>query len=104
MTDLELLLEEYLATRRALGARLVLSGRLLKRFVAFTGQSGDRFITRERALQWATAPRAVQPAQWANRLGMVCRFARYANAVDPRHEIPPQGLLPYQYRRTKPYI
>lgn len=34
MSELALLLDEYLATRRALGNRLELPGRLLKRFVA----------------------------------------------------------------------
>lgn len=104
MTDLDVLLDEYLATRRALGARLVLPGRMLKRFVAFATGHGDTVITRTRAIEWATAPREAQPAQWANRLGMVCRFSRYAGAVDPRHEIVPQGLLPYRYVRREPYI
>ena len=104
MNDLQPLLDEYLATRRALGARLELSGHLLKRFIAFAGQNEAAFITTELALRWATEPRHAQPAQWANRLGMVRRFARYANAVDPRHEVPPQGLLPYRYRRRQPYI
>ena len=38
MSELALLLEEYLATRRALGNRLELPARLLKRFVAFAVQ------------------------------------------------------------------
>ena len=67
-------------------------------------QDGSAFITTERALQWATAPRDVQPLCWATRLGVVRRFAVYANAVDPRHETPPQGLLPYRKRRRRPYI
>ena len=104
MNELALLLEEYLATRRALGNRLVLPGRLLKRFVAFAVQDGILFITTECALQWATEPRDVQSAQWANRLSMVRGFARYAHGVDPRHEIPPQGLLSGQYRRRTPYL
>ena len=105
MTDLDVLLDEYLATRRALGARLVHSGRLLVRFVDFAKRHGDTVITRARALEWATAAATrSHPSQWANRLGMVSRFARYANAVDPRHEIVPQGLLPCRYTRRKPYI
>ena len=104
MSDLQRLLEEYLSTRRALGARLKLPGRLLERFLAFLAQHEADFISTELALQWATEPRGAQPAQWANRLGMVRRFARYANAVDPRHEVPPQGLLPYQYRQRQPYL
>ena len=104
MSELALLLEEYLATRRALGNRLELPARLLKRFVAFAVHHETPFITTECALQWATEPRDAQPAQWASRLGMVRRFARYAHAVDPRHEVPPQGLLPQRYRRRQPYL
>lgn len=104
MNDLQLLLDEYLAVRRALGAKLKLPGRLLQRFVAFVAQRKAAFITTDLALQWATEPRDVQPAQWANRLGMVRRFARYANVVDPHHEVPPPGLLPYRYHRPPPYI
>ena len=104
MNDLRPVLEEYLATRRALGARLELSGRLLKRFISFAAQHEAVFITTGLALRWATEPSHAQPTQWANRLGMVRRFARYANAVDPRHEVPPPKLLPYRYRCRGPYI
>ena len=104
MNGLQPLLDEYLATRRALGARLESSGRLLTRFVAFTGQHKARFITTELALRWATEPADAQPAQWASRLGMARGFARYAHAVDARHEVPPQGLLPHSYRRRRPYV
>ncbi|MCP4201520.1 MAG: tyrosine-type recombinase/integrase, partial [bacterium] len=45
-----------------------------------------------------------QSAWWARRLGMVRLFARYRSAVDPRTEIPPQGLIPASYRRKAPYI
>ena len=76
MTDLQQLLDEYLATRRALGVGLKLSGSLLRRFVAFVAQCEAAFVTTELALQWATEPRGVQPAQWANRLGMVRRWVR----------------------------
>jgi len=104
MNDLLLLLDEYLATRRVLGARLDRSGRLLTRFVAFLAQHEAPFITTKLALQWATEPRDAQPAQWSNRLGMARSFARYAHGVDGRHEVPPQGLLPHRYRRRQPYL
>ena len=104
MNDLHTLLDEYLATRRALGVRLEAAGRYLKRFVAFAGECETVFITTELALRWATQPSHAQPAQWAKRLGLVRGFARYANAVDPRHRIPPQGLIAHRYRRPRPYI
>lgn len=104
MSPLRKALKEYLALRRSLGFRLQLSGRLLGRFVEFADSQGAEFITRELALQWATAPADVQAVQWANRLGMVRRFARYHVAIEPRTEVPAADLLPYRYRRQAPYI
>jgi integrase len=31
-------------------------------------------------------------------------FARYRSSIDPRTEIPPDGLLPYRPQRARPYI
>ena len=104
MNELALLLDEYLATRRALGVKVDVHRSLLKGFVAFAVTHETVFITTEGALQWATEPHGVHPGYWARRLGMVRQFARYAHAVDPRHEVPPQGLLPYSYRRCRPYL
>ena len=69
MIDLRTLLDEDLATRRALGVRLEAPERYLKRFVTVVGECGAVFITTELALQWATEPSHVQSAQWAKRLG-----------------------------------
>ncbi|MEX2123423.1 MAG: tyrosine-type recombinase/integrase [Woeseia sp.] len=104
MSPLHTTLDEYLALRRSLGFELRLAGRLLERFVAFADRQGTEFITRELALRWATEPADVQPAQWANRLGMARRFARYCCASEPRTEVPSTDLLPYRYRRQPPYI
>jgi integrase len=104
MSELRAALEEYLAVRRALGFKLRLAGRLLQRFIDFADHEGATFITMELALRWSTEPAQAQPAQWANRLGMVRRFAQYRRAVDPRTEVPPPELLPYHYRRPAPYL
>ena len=104
MTALLPLLDEYLATRRAFGARLLGDERMLRNFLAFLGQRQDACITTQLALQWATEPCRTQPAYQARRLGVVRAFARYAHAADPRHEVPPHGLLPAQPRRATPYI
>ena len=104
MRRLQATLDEYLAVRRALGVKLSLTGRLLQRFVDFAEREDATFITTCLALRWATEPRDAQPAQWANRLGMVRRLAQYASGMDPRTEVPPAGLLPYKYRRPPPYI
>jgi integrase len=104
MSKLQAALDEYLAVHRALGVKLRLPGRLLQRFVDFAHSKGAAYITSELAMAWATQPAAAQPAQWANRLGMVRRFARYCSANDPRTTVPAPDLLPHRYRRPDPYI
>lgn len=104
MSPLRAALDDYLALRRSLGFKLRLTGRLLERFVEFADSQGAEFITCELAVQWAIAPTDVQPAQWANRLGMVRRFAQYHLATEPRTEVPSANLLPYRYHRQAPYI
>ena len=62
------------------------------------------YITQALALAWAQLPVNVQPAHWAQRLSFVRGFARYRSATDPRTQIPPQGLLPFQPKRARPYL
>jgi integrase/recombinase XerD len=97
-------LDEYLKVRRALGFKLKNPGGLLRRFVTYAEGEGTSSITTELALRWAMAQKKCQPAQWANRLSVVRRFARHMSALDPTTEIPPQGLLPYRFRRIQPYL
>jgi len=104
MSPLQVALDEYLSFRRALGHKLRLSGRLLQRFVDFAERQGATYITSDLATAWATQPGSAQPAQWANRLGMVRRFALYCSAQEPRTVVPPPDLLPHRYRRPDPYL
>lgn len=104
MSPLHTALEEYLGVRRALGYKLRLPGRLLRRFVEFAKRERAHYITTELALKWATQPAHATPAQWANRLAMVRRFAKYCHGNDPRNVVPPPDLLPYRYRRVSPTL
>ena len=104
MKRLAFRLDEYLELRHKLGFRLRLAGGLLRRFVRFAQAKRASFITTKLAVQWATQPADCQPAQWANPLGMVRRFAQYVSGTDPRTEIPPQELLPHRYHRKPPYL
>ena len=104
MSKLQAALDEYLAIHRALGVKLRLSGRLLQRFVDFAERQGATYITAELAAAWARQPATAQAAQWANRLGMVRRFAQYCSAIEPRTTVPSQDLLPYRYHRPEPYL
>jgi len=103
MSELRSALEEYLALRRALGFKLISTGGILHSFVLFAENEGASFITTQLVLRWATQPQC-QQVQWANRLGIVRRFARYRSSADPRTEIPPEGLLPHRRHRKTPYI
>jgi integrase len=96
--------EEYLATRRSLGFKLVNMGHNLRHFVSFMEQQRETIITTALALRWAQLPQQVQGAQLAARLSYVRSFARYWSVIDPRTVIPPVGLLPYAWRRVTPYI
>jgi integrase/recombinase XerD len=104
MSKLRTALEDYLSLRRQLGFKLYDEGIFLPKFVLFVEQEGASFVSRDLALRWAMHPKGTLPAWWATRLCMVRRFTQYLSTVDPRTEIPPQGLLPHRYRRRAPYI
>lgn len=96
-------LDDYLSLRRQLGFKLRDAGRLLQQFVAFAQKHGASFITTKLALRWA-APPSMKPGRSATRLSVVRQFADFVSAIDPRTEVPPQKLLPRQYRRRTPYL
>jgi hypothetical protein len=96
--------QEYLSVRRALGFKQHDAGKGLLDFVTFMEQRRAAYITPALALAWAQQPRYVQPAQWAQRLTYVRVFARHRRATDPRTQIPPPGLLPFQPKRAGPYL
>jgi integrase len=97
-------LRDYLAIRRALGFKLVSEGTALLSFVAFLEQAQADYISTACALAWAQIPTSVRAARWAARLRFVRGFARYCSAIDPRTEIPPVSLLPFEYQRQAPYF
>lgn len=97
-------LEDYLATRCALGFKLEKSHKLLPQFVDFLRDQGTPFITVKAALAWATAPRNATPRWWAQRLTIVRGFAKYMQALEPRTEVPPVELLAHQRVRRPPYV
>ena len=95
---------QHLAMRRSLGFKLHTAGRELLDFVRFMERHRASYITRALALAWAQQPSNVQPVRWAARLGYIRGFARYRSAIDPRTQIPPYCLLPFQPRRARPYL
>jgi len=104
MSTLRHAVREYLELRRGLGFKLREAGKGLLDFVAFLEGHKASYITRALALAWAQQPVNALPACWAQRLSFVRGFARYRSATDPRTQIPPQGLLPFQPKRARPYL
>lgn len=104
MNTLRQAAQEYLSMRRALGFKLHDAGKGLGNFVTFMEQHRAPYITQALALAWAQQPANTQPSHWAQRLSFVRGFARYRSASDPRTQIPPQGLLPFQPKRARPYL
>lgn len=104
MNTLRQAVQEYLSMRRDLGFKLHEAGRCLLEFAAFMQRRRASYVTQALALAWAQLPVNVQPAHWAKRLSFVRGFARYRSATDPRTQIPPKGLLPFQPKRARPYL
>lgn len=104
MKTLRKAVEDYLALRRSLGFKLKDHAPCLRQFVTFLRKKGASRISTQLALQFATQPRHLQPAQWAARLSRVRGFARYRSGDDLATEIPPPGLLPYRPLRARPYL
>ncbi|MEQ1736707.1 MAG: tyrosine-type recombinase/integrase [Rhodoglobus sp.] len=104
MTALRRALGEYLAVRRKCGFKLRRDGKLLPGFVRYLEQSGSPFITSSLAIAWATQPPTAQPSWWISRLVAVRGFAKYLQASDPRHDVPPLELLPRREPRPVPYV
>ena len=104
MNTLRQAAQEYLTMRRDLGFKLADAGKALLEFAGFMQRHRCAYITSELALDWAQLPKGATPAHHARRLSLVRGFARHRSAADPRTQIPPPGLLPFQPRRARPYL
>lgn len=104
MSRLSAELDRYLEIRRSLGHGLQTSERILRRFVAFAESQGEAYVGTDLFLRWHGAFGAAGRQTWSARLGVVRIFARWLHALDPRHEIPPEGLIPPGRQRSRPYI
>lgn len=104
MTDFPSAVTDYLRTRRAMGYKLAVDGRLLRQFAAYLDMVHAEHLSVAHALSWAAQSPDAAPAWRAARLSTVRSFARYLSALDPATEIPPVGLLPEPSHRAVPYI
>ncbi len=104
MSAIRQALTEYLAMRRALGYKLDKTERLLGQFVSFVEDRGEKCLTTETALAWATLPAGADASWTSRRLAEVRIFARHLQGIDPATQVPPMGILPGRARRATPYL
>jgi integrase len=104
MSALSAELDRYLMIRRSLGYDLRTAERVLRRFVAFADAQSEDYVSTALFLRWQGAFGTAGRQTWARRLSMVRLFAQWLHGFDPRHEVPPEGLIPSHQRRPRPYI
>lgn len=92
----------YLEVRRACGFLLKSQGTSLRSFATFSDARGKSHVCIDTAIEWAALARNIP--RRARRLGEVIRFARYARAEDPCHEVPPPVFGTCWSARPVPYI
>ena len=96
-------LAQYVDQQRSLGFKFRIQSILLRNFVAFAEERGDRYVESMRVLAWAWA--APSPEQRRNRLLTVRRFALPMNAKSAHHQIPAADALGHAaFQRRPPYI
>ncbi len=94
--------QSYLSVRRAAGFCLRDVELHLRSFAAYSDAKGQRFVNSQTAIEWARQVPSVHSR--ARRLADVARFARYMQAEDARHEIPPAVFGRERRPRPTPYI
>ncbi len=104
MTDFASALDDFFATRHAMGYKLNVHRLVLRRFVEHLEAIGAEHLTIDEALRFATQPPDAAPVWSASKLGIIRVFARYLVALDPATEVPPVDLLPEPSHRIVPYI
>jgi integrase len=96
-------LAQYVDRQRLLGFKFRIQSILLRNFVTFAEECGDRHIQSARVLEWAA--KAPSPEQRHNRVLTVRRFALAMNAEDACHQIPAADALGHAaFKRQAPYI
>jgi integrase/recombinase XerD len=97
-------LEDYIDLRRGLGFQVRKDKNLLYRFHDFLIQEKASYIKTILALEFACRNPNASRAQWASRLTIIRRFAKYMKTLDQRTEIPAPYLMPYRFKRMPPFI
>jgi integrase/recombinase XerD len=105
--NLEAVLTDYLAVRRALGVKYRRPEKLLRQFLAYLDLQGLERITIEATVDWVRLPAAdggVTPGWLGMRMSAVRGFAEFCRSLDKTTPVPPKGLLSQGGKRATPYL
>jgi len=91
--------DSYLAVRRAAGFELKKTEYLLRSFARFASERGDVHISTPTVMDWASQIKTPR-----YRLEAIVPFARYLQAEDERHEVPPSRVFGPRPSRRIPFI
>src|SRR2546425_10877704 len=94
--------DRYLAMRQAAGFALVNAAFLLHSFARAAAERGETHVRAATAIEWASRDPSV--AQRDARLKTICRFARYVQPEDGRHDVPPAKHFGTHKIRRVPHI
>jgi integrase len=94
--------DRYLAMRQAAGFDLMNAEYLLRSFARAAAERGETHVRAATAIEWAS--RGPTVAQRDARLKTICRFARYVQPEDGRHDIPPVKHFGTHNIRRVPHI
>ena len=96
--------DAYLTSRRAAGFQLHDHEGILRDFARFALAAGDVVVRTRTVLEWVRA-RDGSPQRRGVRLRTVVHFARYLQAEDARHDVPPPGVFGrHPPRRRPPFL
>lgn len=96
---------EYLAVRRAVGYKLDGADKTLGEFVAHVEGCDPPLVTISGCVEWVmTQGRDGQGTGASHRLTVIRGFARYLQALDPAHQVPPTRLIPQRTYRPTPRL
>jgi integrase/recombinase XerD len=95
-------IESYIVVRRAAGHAFNTGARHLRLYGQFAEARGDTHVHTQTVLEWAAA--ASSPLARHVRMRHVVQFARFQNAEDEQHEVPPRDVFVAHWRRPLPYI
>jgi integrase len=96
-------LARYIDQKRSLGFKFSCQNVVLRSFVTFAKERGDRHIKNPRVLAWAA--QASSPEHRRTRLLTVRRFALALHAENARHQVPAANALGHaKVKRRLPYI